>query len=178
MKASQNQTKEVTTSWKKSYESTLCSPADTSFIASGKLTLGWRLDGNIDNGATSKAWALTHSQATVIINSYPGTDGDMTFSGDWSISRRQEQTLSHALNISWPPGYTISYTAGDDTWTCGEDSKDRPFEMDFSSNGHDTVYTKSIQFAKARSAYDTKALHAYTMGNAFMSTDVALVEGP
>ena len=38
--ASQNEPKEATTSWQKSYKSTC--PDDTSFVTSGTLTLGWQ----------------------------------------------------------------------------------------------------------------------------------------
>lgn len=122
--------------------------------------------------------ALTHAQASIVLNSYPGTDGDMDFNGDWSLQKRESDALNVALNISWPPGFTIGYTPGDDTWLCGTDSKDRPFEMDFNSGTNTTVYTKAINYAKARSAYDTNAYHAYTRGWAFTSQNFSLVVGP
>ncbi|MBN2582051.1 MAG: hypothetical protein JXL80_03215 [Planctomycetes bacterium] len=173
-----DQTKDVQTSWKKSYSTDDENPEDTSFVASGTLTLGWWLDGDANNGLFTAAMALTHSQASITINSYPGTDGDMYFDGDWSIQLREGGTLTAGLNISWPPGFTIGYTSGDDVWTCGQDTKNRPFEMDFGSDNETTVYTNVINFAKAHSQYDTRAWHAYSMGYAFLSTNFSLSVGP
>ena len=161
----QNRTMCKLVTWKKSYTKE-CGTAAADFITAGTARLGWRLDGDANDGRITYGYALTHAEATVGFHSIPGSGGDYEFTGDWNISDSDDNPISVALNISYPPGFTISYTSGGDLWSCGYTTKSKYVELDFSSGTASTVSSKISCWASAHSYYRTSAFHAYTRGHA------------
>lgn len=151
--------------WKKSFKKIgACGPpTDDTFTLVGQVELQWWLDGDASNGMTSKAMSQTNSQAYANVNKYPNGGSD-TFEGSWNMDHRESGGWTTALNISWPPGFTIQYTSSDDAWTVPLRGQVKPIDSNWSSGTQLEVSCTISLFARAQGYLDSSAFHSYSLG--------------